>query len=103
MPKIRENIKFTESDIVISDDIIKYIIQKYTDDEEGVRNLKRCFEIIYTKLNLLKLLRNDNTEMYELLNISSTIVLPLTVTVELVDKLLYKKELSTAPPFGMYN
>ena len=41
--------------------------------------------------------------MYGLLNISSAIVLPITMTNELVDKLLYKKEISTAPPFGMYN
>ena len=103
LPKIRVNVNFTEDDIVFTDDIVKYIIQKYTESEEGVRNLKRCFEIIYTKLNLLKLLRNDNVEMYKLLNIEPTTALPLTLTNEIVDKLLYLKELSTAPPFGMYN
>ena len=103
LPKIRVNVNFTEHDILFTDDIVKYIIQKYTESEEGVRNLKRCFEIIYTKLNLLKLLRNDNEEMYKLLNIEPTTALPLTLTNEIVDKLLYLKELSTAPPFGMYN
>lgn len=103
LPKIRVNVNFTEDDILFTDDIVKYIIQKYTESEEGVRNLKRCFEIIYTKLNLLKLLRNDNVEMYKLLNIEPTTALPLTLTNEIVDKLLYLKELSTAPPFGMYN
>ena len=103
LPKIRVNVNFTEDDILFTDDIVKYIIQKYTESEEGVRNLKRCFEFIYTKLNLLKLLRNDNVEMYKLLNIEPTTALPLTLTNEIVDKLLYLKELSTAPPFGMYN
>ena len=75
LPRIRININFSENDIVFNDEVIKYIIQNYTDNEEGVRNLKRCYEIIYTKLNLLKLLKNDNEEMYRLLNINSKTVL----------------------------
>ena len=51
LPKIRVNVNFTEDDILFTDDIVKYIIQKYTESEEGVRNLKRCFEIIYTNSN----------------------------------------------------
>ena len=102
LPKIRENINFDISDIVFTDDIIKYIINNYTDDEEGVRNLKRCYEIIYTKLNLLKLLKADNEEMYKLLNINNKIVLPFTLTTEIIDKLLYKKN-KMSIPFGMYN
>ena len=64
LPKIIENINFNDKDIEFTDQVIKYIINKYTDKEDGVRNLKRCYEIIYTKLNLLKLLKDDNEEMY---------------------------------------
>ena len=85
LPKIRSNINFTEEDIIFTDEIIKYIIKNYTDDEEGVRNLKRCYEIIYTKLNLLKLLKSDNEEMYKLLNITNSTVLPLILTNTIVD------------------
>ena len=102
LPKIRDNISFSENDIKFTDEIIKYIIQKYTEDEEGVRNLKRCYEIIYTKLNLLKLLKTDNEEIYKLLNITNKTALPLELTSEIVDKLLYRKQQSTIP-FGMYN
>ena len=102
LPKIRDNISFSENDIKFTDEIIKYIIQKYTEDEEGVRNLKRCYEIIYTKLNLLKLLKTDNEEIYKLLNITNNTALPLELTSEIVDKLLYRKQQSTIP-FGMYN
>ena len=102
LPKIRDNISFSENDIKFTDEIIKYIIQKYTEDEEGVRNLKRCYEIIYTKLNLLKLLKTDNEEIYKLLNITNKTALPLELTSEIVDKLLYRKQQSTLP-FGMYN
>ena len=81
---------------------MKYIIIKYTEGEEGVRNLKRCYEIIYTKLNLLKLLKSDNKEMYKLLNINTNTIIPLTLTTEIIDKLLYKKQ-ENSVPFGMYN
>ena len=102
LPKIRNNINFSENDIVFDDTIMKYIIIKYTEGEEGVRNLKRCYEIIYTKLNLLKLLKSDNKEMYKLLNINTNTIIPLTLTTEIIDKLLYKKQ-ENSVPFGMYN
>jgi ATP-dependent Lon protease len=52
LPKIIEQV-FAEGDI-ITDDVLEYIIteNRYTQNEEGVRNL-RCLEIIHTKLNFV--------------------------------------------------
>ena len=36
----------------------------YTNNEDGVRNLKRCLEIIHTKLNLYRLMR-PGTNLFE--------------------------------------
>jgi ATP-dependent Lon protease len=36
---------------------IKYIINKYTNNEEGVRNIKRCIEDLFLKINLLRLIK----------------------------------------------
>ena len=102
LPKIRSNIAFTEDEIVLEEEVIKYIIEKYTDDEEGVRYLKRCLETIYTKLNLIKLLKPDNDEIFKLLNITNNTRFPIKLTKAIVDKLLHKREQSTVP-FGMYN
>ena len=52
LPKIREQVKFEKEDITIPEETLHYIIDTYTKDESGVRNLKRCLEIVYTKLNL---------------------------------------------------
>ena len=41
LPKIREQVKFNEEDITISDDVIKYIIENHTHGEEGMQ-LKAC-------------------------------------------------------------
>ena len=52
IPSIKKEVNFNEEDIKINDETIKHIIDKYTEQEQGVRNLKRCLEIIHTKLTL---------------------------------------------------
>ena len=61
LPKIRQQVAFTEEDIVIPDDTLNEIIgnDSITKGEQGVRNLKRCLEIIHTKLNLFRLMKPD--------------------------------------------
>ena len=86
MPKIKEQVKFETEDIVISDDVIKHIIDKYTDSEQGVRNLKRCLEIIHTKLNLYRLMKPD-TNLFEK-DMNLKVEFPIKVTNEMVDKMI---------------
>ena len=88
LPKIGEQVKFNEGDINISTEIIHYIITNYTDKEDGVRTLKRCLEIIYTKLNLYRLMRAD-TNIFEN-EMSIKVDFPMQVTTEIVDKLIKK-------------
>lgn len=59
LPKIREQVNFAEGDVIIPDDVIQYIVSNadMTKNEEGVRNLKRCLEVIHTKLNLYRLVK----------------------------------------------
>ena len=59
LPKIREQVNFQEGDIVIPDKTLEYIIgnSEFCKEEKGVRNLKRCLEIIHTKLNLFRLVK----------------------------------------------
>ena len=63
-----------------------YIIEKYTGKESGVRNLKRCLEIIYTKLNLYRLMK-DGASIFEEKD-KIEVVFPITVTKEIIEKLL---------------
>ena len=86
IPKIIQQVKFGNNDIVINDDVLKHIIEKYTETEEGVRNLKRCLEIIHTKLNLYRLMKPE-TNIFEK-DMKLKIEFPLTVTNEIVDKLI---------------
>jgi ATP-dependent Lon protease len=100
IPKIKEQVKFKEEDIVICDDVIKHIIEKYTDGEQGVRNLKRCLEIIHTKLNLYRLMKPE-TNLFEK-DMKLKIVFPVSVTNEIVDNMIKITE-QTGNWHHMYN
>jgi ATP-dependent Lon protease len=89
LPKICEQVKFATADININEETLHYIITNYTDKEDGVRTLKRCLEIIYTKLNLYRLMRPD-TNIFES-EMSIKVEFPMQVTTAIVDKLIKKK------------
>lgn len=89
IPEILKNVGFQQKDIIFNDNIIKYMIDKYTNinNEEGVRNIKRIIEDLILKINLLKLTKNKNN----LLNIGYNIdnlQFPLIITNEIIDNLL---------------
>jgi ATP-dependent Lon protease len=86
LPKIREQINFNSSEIIISEEAINYIIEHNCNNEDGVRNLKRCLEIIYTKLNLYRLMK-PGTNLFEQ-DMTLTVEFPFTVTKNMVDKLI---------------
>tara|TARA_B100000900_G_scaffold375726_1_gene358034 strand:+ start:8 stop:1042 length:1035 start_codon:yes stop_codon:yes gene_type:complete len=88
LPKIREQVNFTEEDIIIPDKTIEYIAStpELTNNESGVRNLKRCLEIIHTKLNLFRLVKSDSEIFSKELKME--VKFPFTVEVEHVKKLI---------------
>ena len=90
LPKIREQVKFSQEDIIIPTQTLHYIIDNHCNKEDGVRNLKRCLEIIYTKLNLYRLMRPDSNLFEE--DMSLKVEFPFTVTNEIVDKMIKKTE-----------
>lgn len=92
IPKIREQVIFKEEDIVIPDDTIRHIVDSFCDKEDGVRNLKRCLEIVYTKLNLYRLMK-PGTNLFQK-EMSLEVSFPFTVTKDVVDKLIKREDKS---------
>ncbi len=90
LPKIREQVKFSKEDVVIPEETVRHVISNYCDKEDGVRNLKRCLEIIHTKLNLYRLMK-PGTNLFKK-EMTLDVSFPLTVTTEVVDKLLKRNE-----------
>jgi ATP-dependent Lon protease len=90
LPRIREQVKFEIEDIVIPEQTLHYMIENHCNKEDGVRNLKRCLEIIYTKLNLYRLMRPGSNLFEE--DMSLKVEFPFTVTKDIVDKLIKKSD-----------
>ena len=86
LPRVREQVKFTTDEIIIPNDVLHYIIENCCGKEDGVRNLKRCLEIIYTKLNLYRLMKPGSNLFEE--DMSIKVEFPFTVTKVIVDKLI---------------
>jgi len=60
LPELYDTYLFKHEDIIINDDILEYVIDKFTNKEEGVRNLKRCIESIISKINIYYLTGDSN-------------------------------------------
>ena len=101
LPKIREQVKFSKEDIVIPDATINYIIDNHCGKEDGVRNLKRCLEIIYTKLNLYRLMKPGSNLFEE--DMSLKVEFPFVVTKDVVDKLIKNnKDAMSSALYSLY-
>lgn len=86
LPKAREQVGFSEGDVVFTPEVFKHITEKHTGGEQGVRTLKRCVEIIHTKLNLYRLMSPGD----KLFGKDPVVVprFPFVVTCEAADSLL---------------
>jgi ATP-dependent Lon protease len=102
LPKIREQVSFKKDEIIIPDDVLEYIINTpgMTRNEDGVRNFKRCLEIIYTKLNLFRLVKSDSNILTKEIDLKVTF--PFTVTKKDVDALIRNDEKQSQSLLAMY-
>jgi ATP-dependent Lon protease len=91
IPELVTNFKFQVNDIVLDESLLKYIINRYTEQESGVRKLKRSIESIVMKINTLKLLGDSAKDLK--LSISKIhIQFPMVLTKDVVDVLLNNSE-----------
>lgn len=102
LPKIREQVNFNEEDVIIPDETIKHIVscENITKNEDGVRNLKRCLEIIHTKLNLFRLMKKD-TPLFDK-DIKLDVSFPFTVNPKEADILIKNDQQQNQSFLAMY-
>ena len=110
IPKILLDIGIKKEDIIFSEEVIQFCINNYS-KEDGVRNLKRTYETLLEKLNILRLLQvQEDKEMGKKLNFSSQMTellnkkvsFPLKITEELIKNLVEEPH-TTKPPYMMYS
>lgn len=90
LPAIRKQIGFKEEDLILPDEVLNYLVQNYTKEEKGVRNLKRCLEMIFTKMNLSRF-TDTSTEFFKKAFLEN-VEFPYTLTNRDIDKLVVKGE-----------
>jgi ATP-dependent Lon protease len=74
--------------IGISKEIITHIIEHYTGDEQGVRELKRCIQTVISKLNLLRFYNDPVKVPFAIKDFA----LPFTLKRDHVELFLKRKE-----------
>jgi ATP-dependent Lon protease len=100
LPKIRDQVRFKTEDIIIPEETIHYMVDNFCNKEDGVRNLKRCLEIIYTKLNLYRLMRPGSNIFEE--DMAIKVEFPFKVTKDIVDKLIKTNKENVSALHSLY-
>ena len=83
--------------ISITKEILTQIIENFTGDEKGVRELKRCIEQIVQKINMLRMFNTKDLPFH-----IKDFTLPFQVKKEHVDLFLRKKEVQDQSFKAMY-
>ena len=108
LPDLFKNYNIKSNDILFNDDNLKYIINynNCSTQEKGVRNIKRRFENIISKLNILLLTKNKINNIHnklESITNLKNLSFPLQITKEIIDSLVNDNNQNNKPPFGMYS
>lgn len=84
-PQLLDRLKFSTADIVLTDSAIKYMITEHSGDEKGVRTLIRTVEGMMTRLNMLRVMKDDSVKEYSFYVDYTT---PFTLSESVAKKLL---------------
>ena len=89
IPEICQELNFKSDMVNISDDVLKFIVDTFT-KEEGCRSFRRCLKMIYSKLNVLNLLSDNNeTSIKEVISFElDSLEFPMTLTTDRARALL---------------
>lgn len=77
LPQICENFTFSHDQLLFSPETIRHIINNHTDNEEGIREIKKKLELIILKFNYNLLVESESNYRF-----------PFSFTVEYIDSIL---------------
>ena len=63
-PQLLQRLKFSSTDLILTDEAIKYMITGFSCDEKGVRTLIRTVEAMMTRLNMLRVMKDPSMKEY---------------------------------------
>lgn len=95
IPEYYTLFSFQPDDIIFNKEMMQLIIER-TEKEAGVRNLKRSLELIFSNINLIRMIKTEdyNGPIGKTFKIHSETksILPITITKDIID--LYIKDIS---------
>ena len=100
IPRLEKELNMEKGSIQINEQRIKHMVEKYTNEEKGVRNLKRCLEVIYSKLNLYTMMKPGTQLFGE--KVIENITFPYVVDEDIMDKIIQKKNEKNTSHMAMY-
>jgi ATP-dependent Lon protease len=89
IPKILKKCGLDKNEVIFTDKIIKYIINKRQKKEPGVRKMNNDLKVIIERINILKKIKQENEQIklsYDILSFK----LPCELTTKNIDKLYLK-------------
>lgn len=99
VPKCNKQFQFGETDLIFTNDVIKYILKK-TKVESGVREMERNIITIYKRVNLLRSLHEDNETNSSIVKFAiANFKLPFCFSEHDVDTLMTAQQSSTDDAF----
>lgn len=93
--QVISRLRFIESELILRDSAIDYLISEYSKDEKGVRSLIRTVETMMTRLNMLRISNHETMKDY---GFFMEVTTPFEINEDVVKKLLFdynKKEPET--------
>lgn len=100
IPKLEKELNMEKGSIVVDEKMIKHVVETYTGEEKGVRNLKRCLEIIYSKLNLYTFMKPGTSLFGD--KIIEDITFPFQVNEDIIEKIIQKGDKKQSSHLNMY-
>ena len=88
LPGIYNENNLTSNDILISDEVLRYIVLNYT-EEKGCRQFKRCLSQILSRINTLNLCGND-CDIIKMDYNKIEVNFPMVLNTDIVTKLIKK-------------
>lgn len=100
IPKTLKNLNITENNITISEDNIKYIINKVCNrQEKGIRTIEKNINDILNKINFIYKHQdtNGNLDRFNMSFSCDTLIsYPIELTKKIIDKLTKEKEINVS-------
>jgi ATP-dependent Lon protease len=98
-PALLSQLRFSTSDIDLTESSMKFLISEYSSKEQGVRTLIRTVETIVTRLNMIRIADEDVMKDYKFY---TKLEFPLKLSEQIIKKLLCDQEKAQEHNLPMY-